>query len=114
MCIKNFMFYICCGRVYVVVWKSRKFKEGLDGMFCKVVEYRACLHGACNSGSRLMFKFRSGTRGLMRNWVDKEEGRGERSTYCVTMMNVKVFVVFVGVFIVQLSKMCKLQEHCWD
>ena len=30
---------------------------------------------------------------LMRSWVDIEEGRGERSAYCV-MMNVRVLVMF--------------------
>ena len=51
---------------------SRKFKEGLDGKvklslyrtFCKAVGFKAYLHGACDAGSRLMFKFRSGTHGL--------------------------------------------------
>ena len=33
---------------------------------------------------------------LMRSWVDREEGRGERSAYCV-MMNVRALVMFVGV-----------------
>ena len=52
--------------------ESRKFKEGLDNKvklslyrtFCKAVEFKAYLHGECDTGSRLMFKFRSGTHGL--------------------------------------------------
>ena len=52
--------------------ESRKFKEGLDSKvklslyrtFCKAVEFKAYLHGECDAGSRLMFKFRSGTHGL--------------------------------------------------
>ena len=52
--------------------ESRKFKEGLDSKvklslyrtFCKAVEFKAYLHGECDTGSRLMFKFRSGTHGL--------------------------------------------------
>ena len=52
--------------------ESRKFKEGLDSKvklslyktFCKAVEFKAYLHGECDIGSRLMFKFRSGTYGL--------------------------------------------------
>ena len=53
--------------------ESRKFKEELDSSkvklslyrtFCKAVEFKAYLHGACDAGSRLMFKFRSGTHGL--------------------------------------------------
>ena len=51
--------------------ESRKFKEGLDSKvklslcraFCKTVEYKVYLHGACDAGSRLMLKFRSGTHG---------------------------------------------------
>ena len=62
--------------------ESRKFKEGLDSKvklslyrtFCKAVELKAYLHGACDAGSRLlMFKFRSGTHGL-----NKELGRHRR------------------------------------
>ena len=52
--------------------ESRKFKEGLDSKvklslyrtFCKAVEFKAYLHGECDAGSRLMFKFRSGTHDL--------------------------------------------------
>ena len=52
--------------------ESRKFKEGLDSKvklslyrtFCKAVEFKAYLHGECDAGSMLMFKFRSGTHGL--------------------------------------------------
>ena len=49
--------------------ESRKFRERLESKvklflyrtFCKAVEFKAYLHGACDAGSRLMFKFRSGT-----------------------------------------------------
>ena len=34
---------------------------------------------------------------LIRSWVDTEEGRGERSAYCV-MMNVRVLVMVCGIF----------------
>ena len=52
--------------------ESRKFKEGLGSKvklslyktFCKAVEFKVYLHGECDAGSRLMFKFRSGTHGL--------------------------------------------------
>ena len=33
---------------------------------------------------------------LMRSWVDIEEGRGERSAYCV-MMNVRALVMLCGI-----------------
>ena len=84
--------------------ESRKFKEGLDSKvklslyrtFCKAVESKAYLHGSCDAESRLMFRFRSGTHGLIRSWVDIKEGRGERSTYCV-MMNMRALVMFCGI-----------------
>ena len=52
--------------------ESRKFEEGLNtkvklGMykrFGKSVEFKKYLHGLCDAGSRLLFKFRSGTHGL--------------------------------------------------
>ena len=40
---------------------------------------------------------------LMRSWVDIEEGRGERSAYCV-MMNVRANQCFVGLSSLQYSK----------
>ena len=48
--------------------ESRKFEEGLNtkvklGMykrFGKSVEFKKYLHGICDTGSRLLFKFRSG------------------------------------------------------
>ena len=33
---------------------------------------------------------------LKRSWVDIDEGRGERSAYCV-MMNVRMLVMFCGI-----------------
>ena len=33
---------------------------------------------------------------LMRSWVDAEEGRGEKSDYCV-MINVRVLFMFCGI-----------------
>ena len=46
--------------------ESKKLKEGMDSKvkllqyrtFCKALELKACLHGACDAGSRLNFKFR--------------------------------------------------------
>ena len=80
--------------------ESRKFKEGLDSKvklslyrtFCKAVEFKAYQCRACDAGSRLMFKFRSSTHGLNEELGDIEEGRGERSAYCV-MMNVRALVI---------------------
>ena len=52
--------------------ESRKFEEGLNTnvkldiykRFGKSVEFKKYLHGIGDVGSRLLFKFRSGTHGL--------------------------------------------------
>ena len=49
-------------------------------MLCKAVHFKVYMHWACDAGSRLMFKFKSGTHGLNQ---ELEEGRGERSSYYV-------------------------------
>ena len=51
---------------------SKKFEEGLNAKvklslyktFGKGIEFKKYLHGAVDAGSRLLFKFRSGTHGL--------------------------------------------------
>ena len=81
-------------------WESRKFKGGLDSklklllykIFCKAVEFKVYLHGACDAGPRLDQVLMV----LMRSWVDIEEGRGEKSAYFV-MMNVRALVMFCGI-----------------
>ena len=68
--------------------ESRKFEEGLDtkvklGMykrFGKSVEFKKYLHGICDAGSRLLFKFRSGTHGLNEE-LGRHRGR-EGKTEC--------------------------------
>ena len=67
--------------------ESRKFEEGLNTKvkldmykrFGKSVEFKKYLHGICNAGSRLLFKFRSG----MKNWVGIEGGKVRRNVPCV-------------------------------
>ena len=52
--------------------ESRKFEEGLNSKvkldiykrFGKSVEFKKYLHGICDAGSKLLFKFRSGTHSL--------------------------------------------------
>ena len=68
--------------------ESRKFEEGLNtkvklGMykrFGKSVEFKKYLHGICDAGSRLLFKFRSGTHGLNEE-LGRHRGR-EGKTEC--------------------------------
>ena len=53
-------------------WESKRFEEGLNTKvkltlyktFGKAIEFKKYLHGAADAGSRLLFKFRSGTHGL--------------------------------------------------
>ena len=45
--------------------------------FGKSVEFKKYLHGICDAGSRLLFKFRSGTHGL-----NEELGR-HKPTFCI-------------------------------
>ena len=44
--------------------ESRKFEIGMYKRFGKSVEFKKYLHGICDAGSRLLFKFRLGTHGL--------------------------------------------------
>ena len=97
-------------RESIVERESRKFKERLESKvklslyrtFCKAVEFKAYLHGECDAGSRLMFKFRSGTHGLKE--LGRHRGREERKECllcddeCESVSNV----------------LCKLQELLGD
>ena len=61
--------------------RERRFEEGLNTKvkldiykwFGKSVEFKKYLHGVCDAGRRLLFKFRSGTHGLnagrSRSWT---------------------------------------------
>ena len=68
--------------------ESRKFEEGLNTKvkldmykrFGKSVEFKKYLHGICDAGSRLLFKFRSGTHGLNEE-LGRHRGR-EGKTEC--------------------------------
>ena len=68
--------------------ESRRFEEGLNTKvkldiykwFGKSVEFKKYLHGVCDAGSRLLFKFRSGTHGLNEE-LGKHRGR-EGKTEC--------------------------------
>ena len=68
--------------------ESRKFEEGLDNKvklamynkFGKRVEFKKYLHGVSDAGTRLLFKFRSGTHGL-NEALGRHRGR-EECTLC--------------------------------
>ena len=65
--------FLTCVEECISERESRKFEEGLNTKvkldilykrFGKSVEFKKYLHGVCDAGSRLLFKFRSGTHGL--------------------------------------------------
>ena len=58
--------FLACVEEYISERESRKFEEGLNTKvkldiykrFGKSVEFKKYLHGVCDAGSRLLFKFR--------------------------------------------------------
>ena len=64
--------FLACVEECISERESRRFEEELNmkvkldiyKCFGKSVEFKKYLHGVCDAGSRLLFKFRSGTHGL--------------------------------------------------
>ena len=64
--------FMACVEECISERESRKFEKGLNTKvnldiykrFGKCVEFKKYLHGICDAGSRLLFKFRSSTHGL--------------------------------------------------
>ena len=48
---------------------NSKVKLGLYKAFSKEVEFKRYLHGVSDAGTRLLFKFRSGTHGLNEEFI---------------------------------------------
>ena len=81
--------------------ESKRFEEGLNTKvkltlyktFGKAIEFKKYLHGVADAGSRLLFKFRSGTHGL-----NEELGRhrGRVKNVCCVVMSVRVSVMCRG------------------
>ena len=72
--------------------ESKKYVEGLNNKvmleyktFCKEVEFKRYLHGVSDAGTRLLFKFRSGTHGLNEE-LSRHRGRNGR-TECILCGN---------------------------
>ena len=83
--------------------EREKFVEGLNSKvkltlykcFGREVQFKKYLHGLSDAGTRLLFKFRSGTHGL-----NEELGIGEgrvRKSVCCVGMSVKVLVIHCGI-----------------
>ena len=64
--------FLACVEECISERESRRFEEGLNTKvkldfykrFGKSVKSKKYLHGVCDAGSRLLFKFRSSTHGL--------------------------------------------------
>ena len=79
--------FMACVEGCISERESRKFEEGLNTKvkldmykrFGKSVECNKYFHGICDAGSRLLFKFRSGTQGLNEElgWHRGREGKTE-------------------------------------
>ena len=80
--------FLACVEEFISERESRKLEEGLYTKvkldiykrFGKSVEFKKYLHGVCDAGSRLLFKFRSGTHGLNEE-LGRHRGR-EGKTEC--------------------------------
>ena len=83
--------------------ESKRFEEGLNAKvklslyktFGKGIEFKKYLHGVADAGSRLLFKFRSGTHGLNEELGRHRVGKVIKSVSCV-VMSVKVLVMCCG------------------
>ena len=83
-------------------WESKRFEEGLNTKvkltlyktFGKAIEFKKYLHGVADAGSRLLFKFRSGTHGLNEE-LGRHRGRDGNNVCCV-VMSVRVSVMCCG------------------
>ena len=68
--------------------ESKRFEEGLNTKvkltlyktFGKAIEFKKYLHGVADAGSRLLFKFRSGTHGLNEE-LGRHRGRDGNKEY---------------------------------
>ena len=78
--------YLACIDECISERESRKFEEGLDNKvklvmykkLGKTVEFKKYLHGVSDAGTRLLFKFRSGTHGLNEE-LGRHRGREGKS-----------------------------------
>ena len=81
--------------------ESKRFEEGLNTKvkltlyktFSKAIE--KYLHGVADAGSRLLFKFRSGTHGLNEE-LGRHRGRTVIKNVCCVVMSVRVSVMCCG------------------
>ena len=81
--------YLACIDECIRERECREFEEGLDNKvklamykkFGKRVEFKKYLHGVSDAGTRLLFKFRSGTHGLNEE-LGRHRGREGKFVWC--------------------------------
>ena len=95
--------------------ESGKFEEGLNSKvklslyrtFGKIVEFKKYLRGVGDAGTRLLFKFRSGTHGLNEELEEEKAGRN----VCCVMQSVRVLVMCCGIV---LHTLVLEVPSCWS
>ena len=98
--------------------ECRKFVEGLNNnnklalykTFGIEVEFKEYFHGMSDAGTRLLFKFRSGTHGLNEELGVEKEGK----SVCCVQMNVRVLVMYCGnvqhIVALELTSWCSFRQ----
>ena len=84
------------GNVSCIYDEGLNNKLALYRMFSEEVGFKKYSHGASHVESRLLFKFRSGTRRLMKSWVGIEGGKGKFNVPCV-VLSVRVLYCYTCV-----------------
>ena len=74
---------------------NSKVMLGLYKAFSKEVEFKRYLHGVSDAGTRLLFKFRSGTHGLNEE-LGRHRGRNGRMSVFYVAISVRVLSMFYG------------------
>ena len=95
--------------------ESSKFEEGLNSKvklslyrtFGKIVEFKKYLRGVGDAGTRLLFKFRSGTHGLNEE-LGRHRGREGRKE---CLLSVRVLVMCCGIV---LHTLVLEVPSCWS
>ena len=95
--------------------ESGKFEEGINSKvklslyrtFGKIVEFKKYLRGVGDAGTRLLFKFRSGTHGLNEELGRHKAGR----SVCCVMQSVRVLVMCCGIV---LHTLVLEVPSCWS
>ena len=75
--------FLACIEESIGEREGRQFEEGMNSIdmykrFRKEVEFKRYLHGVGDAGTRLLFKFRSGTHGLNEE-LGRHKGKLERA-----------------------------------